>query len=71
MPRILITCPLTATPVSTGYRSPNLDLASMSGSRAFRCGCGAVHVWDARAAWAEQGLTPAAHAPVEMQLAGT
>jgi hypothetical protein len=70
MPRILITCPITATPVSTGYRSPNLDLGSMSGSRAFRCACGDVHVWYAPAAWAEQGLAPAAHASAAMQIAG-
>ena len=53
MPRILVTCPSSQLPVSTGHRAPALQLDTLVGDRAFRCGCGAVHVWGAHNAWVE------------------
>lgn len=53
MPRILTTCPSTNLPVSTGYRAPAVDLATLEGDRAFRCQCGAIHGWSAKTAWVE------------------
>jgi hypothetical protein len=53
MPRILMTCSTTQLPVSTGFRAPMLDLATVMEELAFRCGCGLVHRWRGDSAWVE------------------
>lgn len=62
MPRIIIVCPTSGEDVPTGHRTQDFDLASMEGTRAFRCPvCKAVHNWSAREAHVEAGLPDAAH----------
>ncbi len=54
MPRIIIACPTSGEDVPTGHRTQDLDLASMAGTRAFRCPvCKAVHNWSAAEAHVE------------------
>ena len=60
MPRILINCPTGRGAVPTGFRTADVDLATSSQTRSFRCVCGEIHSWTEGAAWAEVGLTPAA-----------
>jgi hypothetical protein len=61
MPRIIIACPTSGEDVPTGHRTQDLDLASMEGTRAFRCPvCKSIHNWSAEDARVEAGL---AHAP--------
>ena len=60
MPRIIISCPTSGEDVPTGHRTQDLDLASMEGTRAFRCPvCNAVHDWSAAEGHAETGQTDA------------
>ncbi len=61
MPRIIVSCTATGAPVPTGHRTQDLDLASMIGTRSFRCPtCNAVHAWSAQDAHVEVGLPEAA-----------
>jgi hypothetical protein len=55
MPRILVTCPSSGAIVPTGHRTAEIDLATMTGSRSFRCPtCQKVHDWTADVAVAEE-----------------
>lgn len=61
MPRIIIACPTSGEAVPTGHRTQDLDLASMEGTRAFRCPvCKAVHNWNAAEAHVEASQADAA-----------
>jgi len=61
MPRIIIACPTSSEEVPTGHRTQDLDLASMEGTRAFRCPvCRAVHNWSAAEAHVEMAQAEAA-----------
>lgn len=63
MPRIIIACPISGEDVPTGHRTQDLDLASMEGSRAFRCPvCKTIHNWCAEDARVEAGLAHASAA---------
>ena len=57
MPRIMINCPSGAGSVPTGYRTSDIDPATWSHTRAFRCACGLVHQWNEDLAWVETDST--------------
>jgi hypothetical protein len=58
MPRILTHCPTDGALVPTGHRTPEIDLSTLAGARAFRCpGCGQVHTWSAEDATVETTLS--------------
>ena len=62
MPRIIIACPNSGEDVPTGHRTQDLDLASMEGSRAFRCPvCTSIHTWRSDDAHVEAGHSDASH----------
>lgn len=57
MSRILTTCPTSGTLVPTGHRTSEIDLATMSAPRSFRCTvCKEIHTWAAHEATIETTL---------------
>lgn len=64
MPRILTTCPTTHATVPTGHRTADIDLATLTEPRSFRCpDCAQVHAWTAEEATVEGRLVLPAFQP--------
>jgi hypothetical protein len=58
MPRILTPCSASGDLVPTGHRTPEIDLSTLVGSRAFRCpSCKQIHTWSAKDATVEATLS--------------
>lgn len=57
MYRIMTTCPTSGALVPTGHRTSEIDLATMTITRSFRCTvCKEVHTWAAHEATIEKTL---------------
>jgi hypothetical protein len=63
----MMTCPTSGALVPTGHRTFDLDLATMTAPRSFRCtACKEVHTWSAKEATVEKTPKLAASAsPLE------